>query len=122
GRVGRGAGGGRRAAPGFEATHPPRGGTRAHVDGGAVVEEPDLRRLPELVRFPLALDVDVSAVAEGVVDLGREGGRDGARERENGGTQREATRHASPYCRPARRSSHGEPARRAGSPWRCLTG
>src|SRR5207253_8760418 len=104
----------RPAAPRRDAPHPPRGGTRAHVDGRAVVEEPDLRRLPELVRLPFALDVDVRAVSEGVVDLGRQRRGDGAREREGGRPDRETTRHASPYCRPAGRSSRGEPARRAG--------
>src|SRR6266404_5829692 len=39
-------------------------------DGLAVVVEPDLRRLPERARLPLALDVDVFGLVQRAVELG----------------------------------------------------
>src|SRR5438876_453261 len=57
-------------APLLDAPHAPRGGRRADVDGLAVVVEPDLRRLPERARLPLALDVDVFGLVQRAVELG----------------------------------------------------
>src|SRR5438094_237648 len=57
-------------APLLDAPHAPRGGRRADVDGLPVVVEPDLRRLPERARLPLALDVDVFGLVQRAVELG----------------------------------------------------
>src|SRR5207244_4394866 len=70
-------------APLLDAPHAPRGGRRADVDGLAVVVEPDLRRLPERARLPLALDVDVFGLVQRAVELGRERGTRAGDQREH---------------------------------------
>src|SRR5436309_9587604 len=70
-------------APSLDAPHAPGGGRRADVDGLAVVVEPDLRRLPERARLPLALDVDVFGLAQRALELGRERGPRAGDQREN---------------------------------------
>src|SRR5213080_1891599 len=72
-------------APVLDASHAPGGGRRADVDGLAVVVEPDLRRLPELARLPLAPDVDVLGLVQRVIDLGREPGARAGDQREHQG-------------------------------------
>src|SRR6266566_30816 len=73
----------RLAAPLLDAPHAPGGGRRADVDRLAVVVEPDLRRLPELARLPLAPDVDVLGLAQRVVEIGREPGARAGDQREH---------------------------------------
>src|SRR5439155_9136657 len=58
-------------APLLDAPHPPGGGRRTDLDRLAVVVEPDLRRLPELARLPLAPDVDVLGLVQRAVELWR---------------------------------------------------
>src|SRR5437762_2771149 len=70
-------------APLLDAPHAPGGGRRADVDRLAVVVEPDLRRLPERARLPLALDVDVFGLAQRALELGRERGPRAGDQREN---------------------------------------
>src|SRR5205809_563496 len=72
-------------APVLDAPHAPGGGRRADVDHLAVVVEPDLRRLPELARLPLAADVDVLGLVQRVIDLGREPGACAGDQREHQG-------------------------------------
>src|SRR5439155_22096905 len=54
----------RLSPPRLDAPHAPGGGRGGDVDGARVVEEPDLRGLPEGARLPLALHVDVLALLE----------------------------------------------------------